>query len=513
MPPPPASVTKSVHAGYWNASLRYNSPRLSDGMHGDTSNIYDSNSGGHTLHFNTDTTTARLDSGLIPACTDLVTDAGGGGIAGAQWSATDGVNGSGAYKFDGDDFIRIANSGTKGICNQMDKQDFSIAGWFNSTGGGTSQTIFSKSDSGDGGYGVSLQNGDVEFEIISENGDDLTCRSSGTDYRDNNWHHFVGVGGYDSKNCKLYVDGVEKATDSGGFDKHDHEYDNPIYIGIEAGSTNGFEGYLDDIMLWGNYYLSASDVTALKAYSFGENVHKMNFVIDKTAGLGSFVSNIDTSLNYDMPWSDQFDGDVLTSWAGANYTSYQDAEVLLMATPNRINFTMSYASGEPLNLLIDESLLSGSVGVPLSTYLQVPPVPINEKLPTYLTFDNDLDRVAIFIYNAGDQGAWLTYQGTRIVFNGTAGNYAGLVFSMDDKINPPVELSSEQDGPFVPSLTKADIDFWHPRRAPAAVDLNPPSPLRIPPGFFDVTIYLNGYDESGGIIVRSIDMGVVEVVE
>ena len=148
----------------------------------------------------------------------------------------------------------------------------------------------------------------------------------------------------------------------------------------------------------------------------------MNFIIDKTDGFGNFVSNIETSLNYDLPWSDPLDGAVLTSWAGANYTSYLDAEILLMATPNRINFTMSYASGEPLNFLIDEGQLSGSAGVPLSSYLQVPAVPIDEKLPTYLTFDNDLDRVAIFIYNAGEQGAWLTYQGTRIVFNGTVSN-------------------------------------------------------------------------------------------
>jgi len=503
-----------IPEGNWNASLRYSSPRLPSGMDAATSNIHDGlTPGGHTFHFNTDTTRARLDSGQISGCTDLATDAGGGGISGATWSATGGVNGSGAYKFDGNDYIRIANSGSKGDCNYIDKEDMSIAGWFNATiGGGNSQTIFSKDHDGTGGYEVSLDSGDVTFTISDKDNKTVTCKSSGKDYRDQEWHHFVGVGGPGTKDCILYVDGVEEGTDSGLTD-HDHEATNPIYIGMRAGSTNGFEGYIDDILFWNNYRLSTSDIAALKAYSFGENVHKMNFIIDKTDGFGNFVSNIDTSLNYDLPWSDQFDGDVSHSWVGGNYTAFLPTETLFIATPNRINFTMSYASGEPLNLLVDESRFTGSVDIPLSTFLQVPLISPPEKLPTYLTFDNDLNQVAIFIYNAGDLGAWLTYQGTRVVFNGTGGNFAGLVFSIDDGVNPSVELNSEQDGPFIPGGSKADVDFWHPRRAPAAVDLNPPSPLRITPGFYDVTIYLNGYDESGGIIVRSIDMGNVEVVD
>jgi len=504
----------TVPAGNWDASLRYNSPRLPSGMAAGASIIYDtaSNGGGHTLHFNTDTTIARLDSGTMSTCTSLVDS---GSLSGATWSATAGVNGTGAYSFDGDDYISITTSTTKKSCNYTDTIDMSIAGWFNGTATASTatQTIFSKADSGEGGYEVTLGDGDagskghVIFTFTDKDAASVVCESPGTDYLDDNWHHFVGVYTVGT-GCELYVDGVSKVTASGSLN-HEHEKTNPHYIGMQSGTTNGFTGVIDDLMMWTGYPLTASDVTALFGYSFGDDAHKMNFFISNATGIGTTVEPVlKTDLSYSLPWSDPLSGtNTPTDWAGGNYTASLPQVSLKMAYENRLNFTMSYASGEPLTLLMDESELSGGV-LPLSSFLQFPTTP--DKMPTYLFHDND-NKVSLFIYNAGNEGAWLTYQGTRVVFNGTNGHYAGLIDTVDNHVDPKVTLSSDQDGPFVPSDTQADVNFWHPQVAPSS---SPPSnPQKIVPGIYQVTIFLNGYDETGALIVRSINLGNVEVID
>jgi len=513
-----ANATNDVNipAGNWDASLRYNSPRLPSGMAGAASIIYDTsnNGGGHTLHFNTDTTIARMDSGTISTCTDLVDS---GFLSGATWSATAGVNGSGAYSFDGNDYISITNSGSKKSCNYVDALDMSIAGWFNgtTTASNAAQTIFSKADSGEGGYEVTLGDGDAEskghviFTFTDDNGDQAKCESTGTDYFDDNWHHFVGVYVKNGGDCELYVDGVSVDTDDPGNMDHEHEDTAPIYIGMQSGTTNGFTGVIDDIMLWLGYPLTASDVTALYEYSFGANVTKMNFFISNATGNGNTVAPVlHTDLSYGFSWGDPLSGaNTLTDWVGSNYTASLPAVSLKMAYDNRLNFTMSYASGEPITLLMDDSELNGGTNL-LSSFLQVPTSP--EKLPTYLFHDND-NKVRLFIYNSGNEGAWLTYQGTRVVFNGTNGHYAGLIDTVDNHVDPVVTLSADQDGPFVPRDTQADVNFWHPQLAPTKSQ--PSNPQKIVPGSYDVTIFLNGYDEVGSLIVRSINLGNVEVVE
>jgi len=495
----------TISPGNWNASLRYGSPRLPPDMHNDASIIHDTDSdgGGHTFHFNTNSGTARKDSGQMSTCTDLV-DAGS--ISGATWYSDRGVNDTGAYQFNGNTYISIDNSGNKKDCNYVDAQDMSIAGWFNATsGGGDSQTIFSKYDTGNGGFEVAIENGNAAFTFWEDGNDITKCITSGTDYRDNNWNHFAVA--HSAGDCELYVNGVSKDTDSSDAG-HEHEDTNPLYIGMRSGSTNGFVGYIDDLMFWNNYILTSADVTALKEYSFGSNVHKINFFLENATGGGTTVNNLFTELDYDLPWSDQLGGSsVQESYAGSNFTKYMSEVYLKIASDNRLNFTMSYASGDAFTLLVDDSDLDGSPP-PLSSHLQVPDS--DEILPTYLYHDQD-NEVIIFIYNAGDEGAWLTYPGTRVVFNGTEGHYAGLVHKVDNHIDTEVTMSPDDDSPFVPAGTQADVDFWHPQRSPTTSQ--PSSNEKIAVGYYDVTIFLNGYDEVGGIIVRSINLGTVEVVE
>ncbi len=526
-----------IPAGIWNASLRYNSDRLPSGMaHPGADNLWDgTGEGGITYHFNDISPASGLyDSGTDPTCTALASSNGAGvfGDLSSNYDVTGGVNGTGAYVFDGTDDYIIIDNGGKDTCTASDKTFLSTTLWFKGeerVDKEVTQTLFANMDL-DGnnvggiyvevGDGTANNHGQVFFTVKDKDLDTVICESdrpdgdSGPNYLDGEWHHFAATN-YASGKCKLWIDGNEKDDDSNGsMTNHLHNYETQLYLGSKVDGSDDFKGTIDDLMYWNDYVFTDADVTALHEFSYGDNVHSMNFFISNATGVGDTVYPIlKTSLNYMLPWSDPGSGtNAATDSAGGNYTTgIMPLVTMKMDTDNRLNFTMSYASGEPLNLLVDDGQFTGTGSAQLSSYLQVPNPPAPEKLPTYSEFSRALNKVEIFVYNAGSEGAWLTYQGTRVVFNGTNGNYAGLAHSMDDGTGIVV-LSSDQDGPFIPALGASDIDFWHPKTAPSVGNPQGPSE-RIPAGFYEVHIFLNGYDESGAIIVRSINMGNVEVTE
>jgi len=462
----------TIFAGVWNASLRYNHDRLPPGMAPGASSIHDSTAsgGGHTLHFNTDATLARKDSGQMSDCTDLVDS---GTLNGATWGANYGVNGSGAYFFDGnDDYITITNSATKKECNYVDDGLMSVAGWFNSTNTSTDerQHIISKTDP-DGVWKVSLGDnsagghGKVIFKFQDEGGDFVECETDGVvDYTDNNWHHFAGVM-TDVGDCELYVDGVSRDTDSDGGIGHEHGDTEPIVIGAMLSSgttyTKEFYGVIDDIMYWNYYSLTADDVTALYEYSFGANATRLNFYINNATGVGDTEDVIVADLDYGLPWVDKMTHtDVDDLWAGANWTSASlPAVILPEAAPySRLNFTIGYASGDALNLRIDDDAIDGTTSTLITSYLQTPGV--DPELPVYRTYDND-SKVTFFTFNGEEAGVWFTYQGTRIVFNGTNGHYTGVVDTVDNGVDE-ITLDEHHDSPFIERNSAANLGLWHP---------------------------------------------------
>ncbi len=199
--------------------------------------------------------------------------------------------------------------------------------------------------------------------------------------------------------------------------------------------------------------------------------------------------------------------DVDDLWLGANYTVSMPIVGLNVATENRLNFTMSYASGDPLYLRVDDSSIDGVGSTLLSSFIQLPGA--DGPLPVYYTHDRD-NKVTFFAFNAGNEGTWFTYQGTRVIFNGTNGHYTGIV----DTISNGVEISTldfDTDSPFVDRDVKADIVFWHPQRIPKA--FQPGEPLKIAEGDYSVFVYLNGYDEDGTVFIRSISLGTVKVIQ
>jgi len=423
------------------------------------------------------------------------------------------------------DYIKIDNGG-KSKCTGIDKSLPSTTLWFKGEERAVktvTQTIFANMDLVGGnvgglyvevGDGTANNHGQVFFTIITSDSKTMTCESdrpdgdSGPNYLDGQWHHFAATY-YDSGKCKLWIDGIEKQDLTGGqATDHIHNYEELLYLGSKLGVSDFFKGTIDDLMYWNDYVLTDADVTALHEFSFGENgPTKLNFFISNATGIGNTVDPILASdLSYSMPWSDPGAGlNTLTDWAGGNYTVNLPAVTLRTAYENRLNVTMSFASGDPITILIDESELNGGSEM-LSSFLQVPHT--EDQLPTFLVYDND-NMVTLFIYNAGE-GAWLTYQGTRVIFNGTDGHYAGVISTVNNGVDI-VTLSPDQDGPFIPKNTPADVNFWHPRNAPASGQ--PSNPEKVVPGMYDVTIFLNGYDEIGALIVRSINIGAVEVID
>jgi len=520
-----------IPAGVWNASLTYNTARLPDGMAAAADDIWtDTKNGGHTFHFNNLQTSAIEDSGVDITCYAL-TSSGSGGVYGgltnaANWYSTQGVNASGAYYFDGTgDYIRIENNDNDGQCNFPDTNLFSIAGWFNATQRDsyhTTQTILQEAKTQTEeryevviGDGTSGNHGVVFFTMeFKDNNETVTCKSDtpagSSRYMDDEWHHFVAVRYADYK-CKLYIDGVEKDDQSIiGTDNRLETDGLDLFIGSKGTiPKDEFQGMLDDIMIFITHPLSSTDVTALKGASFGEKATQMTFIIENATNTGTTVNNIVTTTNYDLPYVDQMHHTAVNDlWTGFNYTTgLLGAQTMKVATGNRINFTMSFDGGMDLNLRIDDLNMDGVGGTLLSSYLQPPNPP--QDFPSYFVHDND-NKVNFYVFNAGDEGAWFTYQGTRIVFNGTGGHYAGIVYSVSDGTNT-VLLTDGKDGPFIASGNNGELVFHEVRTDPSTVA--PSTPDQIPVGNYDVTVFMNGYDDDGTLFVRSISLGSVFVIE
>ena len=518
-----------IPAGTWNASLTYtsnlkmpNSPSSLDTIW----EIFEGQGGGHTFHFNTNQATAIEDSGLDSTCTSLASVAGGGSIGGnPTWTSNGGVNASGAYYFDGGgassvDFLAIGAGPDKVICNVFDKHKFTISGWFKADSGGPdAQTIISKTESGEGGYWVYLGGeggsggdctaGNLCFSVGQVGGTANLCESTG-DYRDDQWHHFVAHQEQDNGNCDLYVDDGAASSHNGDKPSHDHGTTDPLYIGARDGTTNPFQGYIDDIMLWMNYKVTAAERTALFEFSFGEKSHKMDVYISNATGLG-VTDTLWSFTDVDLAWSDPTPG--LDGYGtGGNLSMALPIVELITGTGDdgaRLNFTLSKTTGDDITLIFDDESLSGVYPIPKSSYIQVPEP--SESLPVYF-FQLQSQKVAYFAYNTGDEGAWLTYQGTRIIFNGTnnEGHYTGIIYSVYNGVDDIGYLSVTEDSPFIDKDGTADLVFWNPQKVPKASTPDVEDLIAI--GTYDVTVYVNGYDEDGTAYIQSLDLGTIVVI-
>jgi len=147
-----------------------------------------------------------------------------------------------AMLFDGiDDYITMGN-----VLN-VTTGDFSVAGWFKTTGTGN-QVILGKRDAGGIGWQVSVNSSNVELGL--DDGGSVAVTGS-TVVSDNEWHHVVFI--TDRTTGYIYLDGQFEV--SGSVAAVSETLTNAIAttIGCKvsgAGTQNHFDGALDEIMFW-----------------------------------------------------------------------------------------------------------------------------------------------------------------------------------------------------------------------------------------------------------------------
>jgi hypothetical protein len=372
------------------------------------------------------------------------------------------------------------------------------------------------------GDGTSGNHGRLYFVALDDDGFTTTCSgdepdgNGGTNYMDGQWHHFVGTASDSTDDCNLYIDGVWKDTNDSGAEAGHWDADDgeDIYIGADENNNYDFTGYIDDIMFFVHEELSQSQVTALKEFSFGYGATEMDFVIANYTDVGVLQDTIVNSQDYPLKWGDPghyaADSDDNGLYRGGNYTvSLPEVRLNLLPDNNRLKFTMTYDNGVPLYLQLDDVDLDGQGSNLLSSYLQPPTLVSPQTMPIFYAWDNDKLIVEFFAFSSGDEGAWFTYQGTRIVFNGTGGNYAGLIKSIGNGVDAPVLMTELVDSPFIARNTPGDFIFHGPEASPSTT----PAANEVPVGSYDVSIFLNGYDENGRIFIRSVNLGTILVVE
>ena len=148
-----------------------------------------------------------------------------------------------AVLFDGtDDYIIMGN-----VLN-VTTGDFSVAGWFKTTGTGN-QVILGKRDGGVVGWQVSVNSSNVVLAL--DDGGSVAVTGS-TVVSDNEWHHVVFI--TDRTTGYIYLDGQFEV--SGSVAAVNGTLTNAIAttIGCKvsgAGTQNHFDGALDEIMVLG----------------------------------------------------------------------------------------------------------------------------------------------------------------------------------------------------------------------------------------------------------------------
>jgi len=142
--------------------------------------------------------------------------------------------------------------------------------------------------------------------------------------------------------------------------------------------------------------------------------------------------------------------------------------------------------------------------VPHSSYLQFPGA--NATFASYLVLDND-DEPNLFVINSGSYGSWLSFFGTRLIFDDLQSDtsYAGIIKAVNG-----TTVDANTDSMFLGKGKVIEIDF---HKAKSTPDVNPGQTNLIPPGNYQTTVFINGYDETGQVFLSTITLGNVIVVD
>jgi hypothetical protein len=470
----------NIPAGKWNASLAYFSAPYPD-------SLMDNNSNNMKFHF--EVNGAPEDSTGNTNGHNL----GTGGRTPFH-ELTGGPHGSGAYRFDGGDFIELDDDHGN---NHIHQAPDTTALWFKADDGINDKQVLYRANENDNSeyYEIGIDVDDVYFTFLGGNGTPTMCKSSGFDYENGNWQHLVAVRPANYQ-CILYINATSVDSSTVGSGGSNVDVDE-IFVGAEDSNPNdGFNGVIDDLMHWDNYDLSSSEVTDLYNTNYGNQAHVVTFLMNKTDSVGVVQTNIATDYNYPLKFLDgKEDGDFLnnfnytaTTSTWSNFTNFQ-----------RLVLDMEFVSGLDMDLRIDDSSLLGN---PTTTFLQYPSS--LEEFTAYITVISDQTKT-LTVYNAGPNTAWLTFEGTRLTFDdiSSSNTFASVILSGNAS-----SIDHIQDSIAFPVESILDLTFSKAK--------NPPSSTSgetglITPGNYDVKMHITGYDILGKSLTRTIDFGLVTV--
>jgi hypothetical protein len=151
-------------------------------------------------------------------------------------------------------------------------QALTVAAWIKGDSWGTGSTvntILRKGDASPNNYQLSVANGKLEATL--DGTDDLGFKGT-TTLQTGKWYHVALT--WDGSIVKLYVDGVLNNSPGASRSAPIGVDARALYLGGRIGSTDFFDGSLDDVRLY-NYALGASEVMQLKSQgTFGVRVIK-----------------------------------------------------------------------------------------------------------------------------------------------------------------------------------------------------------------------------------------------
>jgi hypothetical protein len=470
----------NISPGNWNASLTYFSEPYPD-------SLMDNNSNNMKLHF--EGNTAPEDSTGNTNGHSL-----GSGSERPTYESEGGPHSSGAFRFDGGDYIELDKEHNE---NDIHQAPDTTALWFKADDGINDDQVIYRAEKNDGSeyYEIGIDIDDDVYFTFSAGGTPTTCESSGFDYENGNWQHLVAVRPSNYQ-CTLYINATDvDLTPQSGGGGNNIKIDK-IYVGAEDDNPgDGFNGVIDDILHWDNHDLSSTEVTDLYNTNYGNSAHVVTFYMNKTDNDGIIQTNFATDTSYPLKFLDgKENGAFLDSFnyttTTLTWTNFTDSERLVL--------DIQFVSGLDMNIRIDDTTLLLS---PRNTFLQPPDS--NVPFQSYITVVADQTKT-LRVYNGGPETAWITYEGTRLTFDDVASSntFASVILQAN-----ATDVNSIQDSKSFPVGMILDLTFSTAKNPPATTG----STGLITPGSYNMKMHITGYDVAGKNLIRTIEFGIVTV--
>ena len=169
-----------------------------------------------------------------------------------------------SLSFDGsDDYVNVADD------NSLDfdgSTSFSVSAWVKTPDVPNSgmHAIVCKMPDGSGVSGWQFGFSAGGYTIFQHDGDGIDGPNvyGTTDVDDNAWHHISVTVDRSNQIIKVYFDGSLEGSDNMGNPSVDLSNTAPLFIGKDRGSTNFFNGKIDETAIW-NDALTADEISAL----------------------------------------------------------------------------------------------------------------------------------------------------------------------------------------------------------------------------------------------------------